>query len=364
MKVRRIHPPHHIHDSPDSPAVQENQLQGYDNLYKNKKEETSSQSMAAALRQCLKPEPVRWSSCSGWIIFHLFWIEGISGILLLLYYRPTVSEAYESIQQITNNLHYGWLIRGVHMWGIHLLILSLLLHFWQQLAQIYRLAWKSTWILGIILMILIGVIGTSGHLLPWTQGSYWATTFLTQLSAAVPLVGEPIKILIRGGNEVSQMTLSRFFALHILIAPLLFIFLALGHIFSARRSLIPADLLLHVLIVIILTGILFSLATLYPARMAQKADPLNSILNIKPEWYFMASYEVFQLLRKISPERQNVSIIFGIMLHIGIFLLLGLLPFFVPSQQGENTWIRPLTIALTAAGLLIFLALTLLGACS
>ncbi|MEW6379458.1 MAG: cytochrome b N-terminal domain-containing protein [bacterium] len=354
--TRRIH---------DSPNVQEGQANGPDNGPDSVLHEgTGALSPIPKLQEYLEPGPVRWSSCSGWIIFYLFCLEGLSGILLLLYYRPTVSEAYESVQQITNILHYGWLVRGVHIWGIHLLVIFLMLHLAQKIiTQSYGAALKLTWVLGILLMVLVGIIGATGHLLPWTQGSYWATTFLTQLSTAIPVIGESVKILIRGGSEVSQMTLSRFFALHILIAPFLFTLLAGLHIFSARRSLIPKDLLLQVLMLLVLTAMVFSLSTFSPPRISTKADPLNSILNIKPEWYFMASYETFQLLRIMHPEKQAVSVILGIVLHLGVLLLLLLFPWFAPSQD-KAPWLKSLACALTTFGLLIFLTLTLLGACS
>ncbi|MEW5802015.1 MAG: cytochrome b N-terminal domain-containing protein [bacterium] len=322
-------------------------------------------SLMPKVYEYVEPKPVQWSCCPGWIIFYLFCIEGISGALLLLYYCPTISEAYRSIQQITNILHYGWLIRGVHIWGVHLLVIAVVLHLAQKfISQGHRQVKRFPWIIGIVMMVLLSLFGATGHLLSWTQGSYWATTFITQLFAAIPLVGEPIKILIRGGNEISQITLSRFFALHILIAPIIFISLSRFHIVSANKSLIPSDLLFHVQILLVLIAVLFSLSTFFPPYIYPKADPFNSLLHIKPEWYFLASYETFLLLRKIHPNGQSLSVVLGILLHLGVLISLMVLPFFSSSATGEKQQRKFPALILCILGLLILLTLTLLGAYS
>jgi len=328
------------------------------------KEGTGTLSLMLKVREYLEPKPIQCSSCAGWIIFYLFCLEGISGTLLLLYYCPTVSEAYRSIQHITNTIHYGWLIRGIHIWGAHLLVISLMLHLTQKfIIQSHRRISRFTWALGILMMVLVGIFGATGYLLSWTQASYWATTFITQLSTAIPLIGEPIKILIRGGSDISQITLSRFFALHILIIPFFFSSLAGLHIVCATRSLIPRDLLFQVMVLLIIISILFSLSTFFPPHIYPKADPFNSILDIKPEWYFLASYEIFQLLRNIQPGRQSVSIILGILFHLGGFALVLLVPFFT-SLLEKRKQIKFPALALLTIGLLIFLTFTILGAYS
>lgn len=359
-----------IHDRPN---MQADQGKGSETVSKGKtvskgdtvhKDGPDTLSLMPKVREYLEPRPIQWSSCAGWIIFYLFCLEGISGTLLLLYYCPTVADAHRSIQQITNIIHYGWLIRGIHIWGVHLLVISLLLHLTQKfISQSHRRISRFTWGLGILMMVLVGIFGATGYLLSWTQASYWATTFITQLSTAIPLIGEPIKILVRGGNDISQITLSRFFALHILIIPLLFSFLARFHIVSVNRSLIPRDLLFQVMVLLIIISILFSLSTFFSPHIYPKADPFNSVLNIKPEWYFLASYEIFQLLRNIHPERQSVSIILGIFFHLGIFALVLLLPFFT-SSPGKRKQVKFPALALLTIGLLIFLTFTILGAYS
>ena len=291
---------------------------------------------------------------------YLFCIQGITGALLLLYYRPTIAEAYESVQQITNTLHYGWLIRGVHIWSVHLLIIFLLLHIIILfINRSYQSAPRVTWILGGSMMTMIGLSGATGHLLPWTQTSYWTTTFITQMSTAIPFFGKYIKFLVRGGNEISQLTLSRFFAFHILIIPILFILFMGFHVFSVKQYLIPRDLLSHVLIILILSAALFSLSTFFAPHIYPKADPLKTVINSKPEWYFLGSYETFQIFNNFRFAGPRLGTILAFFFQLGLYLLFLLFPFLAPSFLRN----RRLNFSLAISGTLIFLTLTLLGYC-
>jgi len=140
----------HVHDNPN---MREDRSRGSAPV---PEESSDALNLTLKFQECLEPGPIRWSSCPGWIILYLFCIEGISGTLMLLYYCPTISDAYRSIQQITNILDYGWLIRGIHIWGVHLLIIALVFHLTQKLiSQSYRTASRFTWVLGILMMALI-----------------------------------------------------------------------------------------------------------------------------------------------------------------------------------------------------------------
>ncbi|MFQ6077884.1 MAG: cytochrome b N-terminal domain-containing protein [Thermodesulfobacteriota bacterium] len=176
-----------------------------------------------------KPVPahVNWTFCFGGISFFLFVILAATGVLLSMYYRPTTAEAYDSIVLITNIVPYGWLIRGLHHWATNLMILMVLLH---MLRVFFYGAYKPprdlNWTVGVFLLLITLIFAFSGYLLPWNQISYWATTVATDGAGAIPLIGDQLKYLIRGGPEVSQLTLTRFFALHVVILPgAMFIFL-------------------------------------------------------------------------------------------------------------------------------------------
>ena len=310
------------------------------------------------IKNYLSPEPIKWSNYPGWISLYLIFIQFFTGLLLLLYYRPTISEAYESVQQITEILSFGWLIRGIHIWAVHLLILFLLIHIIQKfITHSYFSASKITWVLGCGMLVLIGFWGATGQLLTWTQNSYWTTTFVTQIPTAFPFLGNFIKILTRGGNEITQFTLSRFYALHIFIIPLIFLFCWGFHVFSAKHTLLPQDLLSHVLALLILLAMLFSFTTFSPPCLLEKANPFKTLLNIKPAWYFLASYETFEFFQNIFFSGSQVGYFLGYLFQFGIYFLFLLIPFLAPSFLRNRKW----TYSLAASGIILFFALTFLG---
>ena len=193
-----------------------------------------------ALEKALKkpvPYYVNYWYCFGGITFLLFCIQVVTGVLLMMYYRPTIAEAYASVVNITNNIHFGWLIRGIHHWAANLMIVTLLIHmgrvYWH---GAYKPPRDFNWIVGIMLMGLTFVFGFTGYLLPWTQLSFWATTVGTEIPSAVPYFGDALRILARGGEEVTQITLTRFFALHVMLLPALTTAFLVTHFLILRRQ--------------------------------------------------------------------------------------------------------------------------------
>ncbi len=193
-----------------------------------------------ALEKNLKkpvPPHINWLFCFGGLTLFLFGVQAITGILLLMYYHPTIAEAYKSVVYVTDNVPFGWLVRGLHHWGANLMIVMVFLH----MARVffygaYKPPRDFNWVTGVILLVLTLGFGFTGYLLPWNQISYWATTVGTEAPGAVPLLGRFLITFIRGGAEVSQSTLTRFFAIHIVILPLLIGFFMLGHFFMIRKQ--------------------------------------------------------------------------------------------------------------------------------
>ncbi|MEE8449463.1 MAG: cytochrome b N-terminal domain-containing protein [Thermodesulfobacteriota bacterium] len=199
-----------------------------------------------ALEKALKkpvPHHVNWTFCFGGITFFMFLVLAVTGILLLMYYRPTTAEAYASVVYITNEVPFGWLIRGLHFWAGNLMIIMVILH---MLRVFFYGAYKSprdlNWIAGFVLFMLTLGFGFTGYLLPWNQISYWATTVGTEIPGAIPLVGDTLKYLTRGGAEVSQTTLTRFFAIHVVILPAIISFFLAVHFAVIRRQGISGPL--------------------------------------------------------------------------------------------------------------------------
>ncbi len=199
-----------------------------------------------ALEKNLKkpvPSHVNWLFCFGGISLFLFTVQAVTGILLLMYYRPTIAEAYKSVVFVTNNVPFGWLVRGLHHWAANLMIIMVFLHMARVfLYGAYKPPRDFNWVTGVILFMLTLGFGFTGYLLPWNQISYWATTVGTEVPGAVPLIGNFLITMIRGGHAVSQTTLTRFFAIHVVILPLLISFFLLGHFFMIRKQGIAGPL--------------------------------------------------------------------------------------------------------------------------
>lgn len=176
-------------------------------------------------------------ACLGGLSFINFLILLVSGILLLMYYRPTTGEAYKSVVEITNLVPLGWLVRGVHFWAGNLMVVTVTLHLLKVfITGAYRPPRDFNWVTGVVLFLITLLFSFSGYLLPWNQISYWATTVGTETFGTVPVIGESLKFFIRGGSDINQITLTRFFALHVVILPLVaFAFLVL-HFAMIRRQ--------------------------------------------------------------------------------------------------------------------------------
>lgn len=195
-----------------------------------------------ALRKPVPPH-VNFSFCLGGITFFLFFVQAITGVLLLMYYMPTVSEAYKSVVYITNEVNFGWLIRDLHHWASNLMIITVFLHMMRVFFYgAYKPPRDLNWITGVFLLLVTMTFGFTGYLLPWNQISYWATTVGTEIPGAFPLIGKFITFMMRGGEEVGQLTLSRFFAIHVVVLPATIAVLLAGHFFMIRRQGISGPL--------------------------------------------------------------------------------------------------------------------------
>jgi quinol-cytochrome oxidoreductase complex cytochrome b subunit len=144
----------------------------------------------------------------------------VTGILLTIYYVPSPDQAYDSVQYITTQVPMGWLIRGLHHWGASAMVLLTVLHMLRVIFYgSYKFPREVTWFTGVGLLLVVMGFGFTGYLLPWDQKAYWATTVGTRIAEVTPLVGEWILRVMRGGNELSAVTLARFFGVHVWFLP-------------------------------------------------------------------------------------------------------------------------------------------------
>ncbi len=168
-----------------------------------------------------RPEPLgNWWNTLGSASLFLFLLQGVTGIFLTVYYTPSPDHAYDSIQYIMEGVAFGWLIRGIHHWGATLMVLVVFIHMLRVFTTAsFKYPRELTWIVGVGLLLLTLGMGFTGYLLPWNQKSYFATVVGTEIAGSVPFIGEFIRNVLRGGPDLSALTLQRFFAAHIWILP-------------------------------------------------------------------------------------------------------------------------------------------------
>jgi hypothetical protein len=187
-----------------------------------------------------KPVPkfaTRWMYCLGGITFFLFVIQGVTGILLAMYYKPSPQEAYASIQFIENEVRFGAAIRAIHHWAANGMIVMVVAHMLRVfITGAFKAPREFNWVTGVVLLITTLGFGFTGYLLPWDQRAFWATTVGSGIAGGVPWFGDLALVFLRGGWNVTAVTLSRFYAIHVLVLPVLIVGLMVGHFIMIRRQ--------------------------------------------------------------------------------------------------------------------------------
>jgi len=195
------------------------------------------EAMEKALNKPVPKHNRNFTYCLGGLTFSLFVVQAITGILMTLYYRPSPEMANESVRQIVNNVHFGWLIRGIHTWGANLMILCVMAHmfkvFW---IGAYKPPRELNWMVGVVLLLVTLAFGFTGYLLPWDNRAYWATTVGTEIARSVPFIGDFAVHVLRGGAEVTGDTLARFYSFHVIILPITLQVFMMLHFLIIRRQ--------------------------------------------------------------------------------------------------------------------------------
>jgi cytochrome b6 len=288
----------------------------------------------------------------GGVSLFFFIIQVVTGILLLFYYKGSADLAYESIHFIMSKVQFGWLIRSIHAWSANLFILSVFIHMFSVFFEkSYRAPREMTWITGVFMFLLALAFGFSGYLLPWNELAYFATKVGTDIVGAVPFIGEPLKYFLRGGDDVTGATLSRFFGFHVALFPGIFTFLLIIHLLLVQRQgmseplefktkekeekktmpFFPNFMLRDLLLWLLVLNILAILAVFFPAELGLKADPLASApAGIQPEWYFLFMFQTLKFLPA------HILFIEGEVLGILLFGIAGLLWLLVPVWDRKS----------------------------
>ncbi len=253
----------------------------------------------------------------GGMTLFFFLVQVMTGILLMLYYRPSAGEAFESVEFIMTTVPFGWLIRSIHSWSANLMVFFAFVHLATvYFLKAYRPPRELTWVSGCVLLFLALGFGFSGYLLPWNKLAFFATKVGTDIAGAVPFVGEWLLRFLRGGDRVTGGTLSRFYGWHVAILPAVTVVLLGLHLLlvqlhgmsvppgleeEAKRrrpmKFFPHFAMRELFGWLLALGVLAALAALFPWELGEKADPFApAYKDIRPEWYFMFMFQTLKLV--------------------------------------------------------------------
>lgn len=281
----------------------------------------------------------------GGIAALLFVMLFVSGMLLRFAYVPSEKGAYDSILALQNDVLLGSLVRNLHYWSGMLLVVVAFLHvlrvFYTNSIYHHR---RKNWLYGLILMFVVVFSNFTGYLLPWDQLAFWAVTIMTNMLSYIPFVGDSLATLVRGGQEVSEVTLLRFYHFHTGLLPLLMVFLMSVHFWLVRKSkgvtvqhpdktemvdVQPHLLSKEMMVAMITIVTLLLMAMFFDAPLLEKANPHVSPNPSKAPWYFMGFQE---LLLHIHPGFGS----FVIPLLVTAFFIY--IPFTRYSQLNVGRW--------------------------
>jgi ubiquinol-cytochrome c reductase cytochrome b subunit len=260
------------------------------------------------------PGGASWIYVFGSVTLFFFLLQVITGMFLVIYYVPTPDHAYDSIQYIMKEVTFGTFVRGLHHWGASAMMVAIGLHMLQTyLYGAYKPPRELMWIVGVALLLLTLAFGFSGYLLPWDQKAYWATRVGVNMVGTIPGVGDLLSRIIRGGETFGALTLSRFFALHVLFLPALVVGLIGLHLFilwrvgpagpwdeakarDRREAFYPRQVFMDAVAMGLAFIMVVAMVIFLPVPLADKANPADSSFTPVPEWYFLWYYQLLKYI--------------------------------------------------------------------
>jgi ubiquinol-cytochrome c reductase cytochrome b subunit len=258
------------------------------------------------------PPGVGWWQTLGNLLLTLLMFQFVTGIALAMFYSASPETAHASVKHITFNVTLGSFVRGLHVWGSTLIVVVMVMHtlrvfFWGS----YKKPREVTWLVGVLIFQVILGFSFTGYLLPWDQKAYWATVVGTRIAATVPFVGDSLLLLVRGGPEVGALTLTRFYAAHVMLLPAALMGLVAIHLYLVRRHHIagpvlpqrgrpvpfyPNQLFKDAVVLLVGVGTLIYMAIGFPPALEGIADPTGTDFSPRPEWYFLGLYELLKIM--------------------------------------------------------------------
>jgi len=213
------------------------------NVYDWFQERLEIQAIADDITSKYVPPHVNIFYCLGGITLTCFIVQVATGFAMTFYYRPTVTEAFASVEYIMTQVNFGWLIRSVHRWSASMMVLNMILHVCRvYLTGGFKKPRELTWVTGVALASVTVSFGVTGYSLPWDQVGYWACKIVTGVPEAIPIVGSLIVGVLRGGVSVGQGTLTRFYSAHTFVLPVVAAVLMLTHFVMIRKQGISGPL--------------------------------------------------------------------------------------------------------------------------
>jgi quinol-cytochrome oxidoreductase complex cytochrome b subunit len=180
---------------------------------------------------------VSYTLCLGGLSFFLFILLTVTGIFLMFFYRPTQASAWTDIQTLETAVTFGSLVRNMHRWAAHLMVLSVFLHMCRVFYHgAYKAPREFNWIIGVILLTLTLLLSFTGYLLPWDQLALWAVTVGTNMMGYTPVFGSSVKYVLLGSKEISGDTLLRWYVLHVLLLPFVIVIFMAVHFWRVRKD--------------------------------------------------------------------------------------------------------------------------------
>ncbi|GKS60167.1 hypothetical protein YTPLAS18_36940 [Nitrospira sp.] len=326
------------------------------------------------IQKTLLDEPIpggaSWIYVFGSATLFLFALQAVTGMFLAVYYAPTPDHAYDSIQFIESEVTFGAFVRGLHHWGASGMVVAIGLHMLQTfLYGAYKPPREAMWMAGVVLFLIVMAFAFTGYLLPWDQTAYWATHIGINMVGTVPLIGEFLMKVMRGGDTLGALTLSRFFAVHVLFLPALLMGLIAVHLFILRRvgpagpwtdqraelrheAFYPRQVYMDAVVMLGVFLVIAALAIWLPFPLADKANPSDTSFVPVPEWYFLFYYELLKYVH--GPLEPLATWVLP-----AIVILVMLFWPFIDRNPARNPVRRP--VAIGGGMVFLFVVFALLG---
>ena len=311
----------------------------------------------AAARTALD-EPVpggsRWMFVTGSGLVFAFSLQAITGIVMAMYFSPSTTDAWGSVYYLQNEVRFGWLVRGLHHFGSSAMVVLAVVHMVQVFVYgAYKRPREMNWLVGVLLLFVVLGFSLTGYLLPWDQKGYWATQVATRIMGTAPIAGPVMQALMQSGTEYGNLTITRFYALHVFVMPGALIALLALHVALFRRHGVtawwrlsreelarrmerfwPAQIFKDTVFMLLIVGVLLGLAILVGAPLDAPAEP-SSNYDARPEWYFLF---LFQLLKYFEGPMALIGTI--VIPTLGAAFLF-LLPFLDRSESRAPSTRKP-----------------------